>query len=159
MKSVRFESAAVSGKREAALVLVTLAYLLTRASGLSRELVSEEGMFMMPGRLFFQGQGFAVYHKPALTSLLLGAFSFIGQDPVVGGRIVPFLVGLFVCLLPLFLTGSVVPSILVLLSPFFLGASAQMQTDPTVGLLGYGLVSAAIFLWYRRERAPADSFS
>ncbi|HVT04173.1 MAG TPA: hypothetical protein VHL58_12465 [Thermoanaerobaculia bacterium] len=132
---------------------MTLAYFLTRVSGLSRELVSEEGKYLMPGRIFFLGQGFDLYHKPPLTSLLLGAFSFIGHDPVVGGRLVPFLVGLFVCLLPLLLTDSVVPSILVLLSPFFLGASAHMQTDPTVGLLGYGLASAGIFLWYQSEGA------
>jgi hypothetical protein len=141
--------ALVPRRREITIALLTLAYLVTRVGGLSRELVSEEGLFMMPGRLLFQGHGFDLYHKPALTSLLLGAFSFVGHDPIAGGRLVPFLTGLFICLLPFVLTDSAVPSILVLLSPFFLGAAAHMQTDSTVGLLGYGLVSAAIFLWYR----------
>ena len=148
----------VSARRSVMVAFVTIAYCLTRISGLSRELVSEEGMFMMPGRVFFQGQGFNVFHKPPLTSLLLGAFSFVGQDPIVGGRLVPFLIGLFICLLPLYLTSSVAPSILVLVSPFFLAASAHMQTDPTVGLLGYGLVSAAVYLWYRSDGHDGTSY-
>ena len=137
--------------KPARIAVVTIAYVLTRAGNLSRELVPEEGLFMMPGRELFLGHGFDLFSKPPLTSLLLGAFSFAGQDMISGARLVPFLVGLFLSILPLLLTGSVLPSALVLLSPFFFAASAHMQTDPTVGLLGYGLFSAALFRWYTSE--------
>jgi hypothetical protein len=135
--------------------VVALCYLLTRAGNLSRDLVSEEAIFLMPGRFLLEHLGYYVdwgvfyprasaFTKPPLTSLLLGFFSFMGHDVVASARLVPFLVGLVVCLIPLIVTESIVPSLLVLVSPFFYGASGHMQTDPTVGLLGYGLAGWAI---------------
>lgn len=138
---------------------ISLCYLLTRVGHLSRELVSEESVFLMPGRFFFEGRGFffnwgefdpqaLAFHKPPLLSLLVGAMSFIGHDAVAGAKLVPFIVGFFVCLLPIYVTRSPVPSILVLASPFFYGAASHIQTDPTVGLLGYCLVCwGMVKLW------------
>lgn len=133
------------------IVFVTIAYCVTRASSLGRDLVPEEPCFLGPGRFLLLGSGFSfdwgilsphenAFTKPPLTSLLLGIFSFVGHNQVMGARLVPFLIGLWTCLLPLIATGSWVPSALLLMSPFFYGAASHMQTDPTVGLLGYGLV-------------------
>lgn len=133
---------------------LALAFLLTRAGNLGRELVPEEGIFLAPGIALLHTGEFDLFHKPPLTSLLLGLGSTLGHDPIAGARLVPFLVGMFVCLYPFLLTRSVVPSIIVLLSPFLFAASAHMQTDPTVGLLGYTLVSGGILHWARdSERA------
>jgi len=129
---------------------VSALYFLTRAGNLGRDLASEEAVFLMPGRFLLEGRGYYfdwgvfdphsnAFHKPPLTSLLLGLFSFIGHDSVAGARLLPFLVGLGACLMPLVTAESSVPSLLVLMSPFFYGAASHMQTDPTVGLLGYGL--------------------
>jgi hypothetical protein len=147
-------SAPVANRITRPLIALAIIYLLTHVSGLSRELVTEEGMFMMPGRVFFETGRFTLFHKPPLTTLLLGALSFAGgYDPFVGGRLVPFLVGFFVCALPLVLTRSWVISAVALAAPFLFAASSHMQTDPTVGLLGYGLVAAGVFVWFRSEGA------
>lgn len=133
------------------LILLCLLYLLSRAGNLQRELASEESVFLTPGRSLLEGSGFRwpwgevapdanPFHKPPLTSLLLGAFSFLSPDGVAGAKLLPFLIGLLVCLFPFVVTRSVVPSLLILASPFFYGAASHMQTDPTVGLLGYTLV-------------------
>jgi len=132
-----------------------MCYLLTRASKLGRDLVSEEAIFLMPGCFLLEHHGYYfdwgvfdpranVFSKPPLTSVLLGIFSFMGHDAVASARLLPFLVGLLTCLIPLLVTESIVPSLLVLVSPFFYGAASHMQTDPTVGLLGYGLACWAI---------------
>ncbi len=153
---------------EKKIILVSLAYFLTRFGHLSRELVSEEGFFLFPGRNFFERGAFSGYwghmpqwwpdqmpvnyfHKPPLTSLLVGLFSFMGHDPVAGAILVPFLVGFAICLLPLVITRSIIPSLLILASPFFFAAASHIQTDPTVGLLGYGFVSVFIYKWFESE--------
>jgi hypothetical protein len=147
------------------LALLCLLYFLSRAGNLQRELVSEESVFLMPGRSLFEGSGFRwqwgevapdanPFHKPPLTSLLLGAFSLLTPDGVAGAKLLPFLIGFFVCLFPFLVTRSVVPSLLILASPFFYGAASHMQTDPTVGLLGYTLVCWGILTAGNGARAP-----
>jgi hypothetical protein len=137
------------------LLIIAAIYVATRCFCLARDLVSEEAIFLMPGRFLFEGAGYYFnwgliyphadpFHKPPLTSLLLGAGSLLTPDGIVGGRLVPFLVGFFVCVLPLLVTRSIVPSMLLLASPFFYGASGHMQTDSTVGLLGSALICWAL---------------
>ncbi|MDR3606941.1 MAG: hypothetical protein P4M08_06115 [Oligoflexia bacterium] len=138
----------------AQLFFLIIAYLLSRFNNLDRELASEEGFFLIPGRNFFEHRGYFArfgeflnttdhvnpFHKPPLASLFLGVFSFLSHDGIAGARLVPFLSGLFVCLLPFCVTSSWQPSVIVLVAPFFYAASSHMQTDPTVGLVGYSLV-------------------
>ena len=143
-----------------ALVLAAF-YVLSHIGNLSRELTNEESVFMLPGRHLFEGKGFEGYlgerldggparfnpfHKPPLTSVLLGAFSFLSPDGITGARLVPFLTGLFVVLMPFLLTGQWVPSLILMIAPFLYAASSHMQTDPTVGLLGY---SSVLVYWYQ----------
>ena len=131
--------------------LIVALYFMTRVGNLFRDLVFEEPWYLVPGRFLFEGRGFYFdwgvfqphansFGHPPLAAVLNGLFSFVGNDPVVGARLVPFLVGLFACLLPLIVTRSVVPSLLVLMSPFLYGVSGHIQTDPTTGLLGYALI-------------------
>jgi hypothetical protein len=142
-------------------------YLVTRAGVLSRGLVPEEALYLQTGRTLLERGVYVMdwgvftphdppnpFHKPPLTSILLGVFSFAGRDPVAGARLVPFLVGWFVCLLPLLAAGSAAPSFLILASPFFYAAAGHMQTDPTAGLLGYGLISWGM-LREAGDRLPA----
>jgi hypothetical protein len=144
-----------SHTKTAVLVLLSLAYVITRFGCLGRELGYEEGAFLGPGiSLFHSGHyglywgemnpDFSPFHKPPLTSLMLGLFSLLSFDPVAGARLVPFLIGWAVCLAPYILTGSWVPSLLVLASPFLYGASSQMQTDPTGVILGYTILCLGI---------------
>src|SRR5580704_19675974 len=83
------------------LVLLSLAYIITRFGCLGRELGYEEGFFLAPGiALFHSGQyriywgelfpDFTPFQKPPLTSLVLGLFSMASFDPVAGARLVPF---------------------------------------------------------------------
>ena len=139
----------------ATLVLLSLAYLITRYGCLGRELGYEEGFFLAPGvSLFHSGHyrtywgelypDFTPFQKPPLTLLLLGLFSLLSFDPVAGARLVPFLVGWAVCVAPFILTGSWVPSVLVLASPFLYGASSHMQTDPVGVVLGYTILCVGV---------------
>ncbi len=145
-------------QRLIAVGIISTLYVLTRYGNLGRELTFEEGFFLLPGFEFFHSGHYRLYwgeldrsldpfHKPPLCSLLLGFFSLFNFDPVAGARLVPFLSGWFVCVAPLFVTGSWIPSLLVLLSPFLYGAASQMQTDPTGVLIGYTLVALAIWRW------------
>ena len=145
-------------QRLIAVAIISTLYVLTRYGNLGRELTFEEGFFLLPGFDFFHSGHYRLYwgeldrsldpfHKPPLCSLLLGFFSLFNFDPVAGARLVPFLTGWFVCVAPLFVTGSWIPSLLVLLSPFLYGAASQMQTDPTGVLIGYTLVALAIWRW------------
>lgn len=149
------EAAASSRRVAVAALALSFLYLLTHGGNLGRELTSEEGYFTIPGRWFFESGHYQGYfgenlhggsnahnpfHKPPGASLLLGAFSFLSPDGVTGARLAPLLAGWFAMLLPLLLTKRWVPSLLVLIAPFFYAGSSHMQTDPTVGLLGYGLV-------------------
>jgi len=155
--SVR-EKLSTSRRHWILIAVISVLYILSRYGNLDRELTFEEGFFLAPGVEFFHTGHYHLYwgeldraldpfHKPPLSSLLLGLFSFVSFDPVAGARIVPFLVGWFVCIAPLILTGNWVPSALVLLSPFLYGASSHMQTDPTGVLLGYSLVTIAVVRW------------
>ena len=141
--------------RFARVVVIAVLYLVTRSFCLSRDLVSEEDLFLMPGQFLVEGAGYYFnwgvifphadpYQKPPLTSLLLGLGSILTPDGVTGARLAPFLVGLFVCTLPLLVTSSMVPSLLLLASPLLYSASGYLQTDPVVGLLGYALISWAL---------------
>jgi hypothetical protein len=147
--------------------IISAAYLVTRAGVLSRSLVPEEALYLQSGRTLFERGVYVMdwgvftphdppnpFHKPPLTSILLGMSSFAGRDPVEGARLVPFLVGWFACLMPLLATGAAAPSFLILASPFFYAAAGHLQTDPTVGLLGYGLISWGM-LREAEDRLPA----
>jgi hypothetical protein len=148
--------AGVSSQAKAAiLALLSLAYLITRFGCLGRELGYEEGFFLAPGiSLFHSGHyrtywgelypDFTPFQKPPLTSLLLGLFSLLSFDPVAGARLAPFLAGWAVCVAPFILTGSWVPSLLVLASPFLYGASSHMQTDPIGVVLGYTILCVGV---------------
>ncbi len=130
------------------LALLSIAYAITRFGCLGRELGYEEGFFLAPGISLFHSGHYRIYwgelypdftpfQKPPLTSLVLGLFSLLSFDPVAGARLVPFLVGWVVCIAPYIVTGSWVPSLLVLLSPFMYGAASHMQTDPIGVVLGF----------------------
>lgn len=144
-----------------ALVVLSLLYLLTHGGNLGRELTSEEGYFTLPGRLFFETGRYEGYfgenlrggsaqhnpfHKPPGVSLVLGACSYLAADGVTGARLAPLLAGWFALLLPLLLTRRWLPSALVLMAPFFYAGSSHLQTDPVIGVLGYGLI---LVYWQR----------
>jgi len=137
------------------LVLLSLAYVITRFGCLGRELGYEEGFFLAPGMALFHTGHYRMYwgelypdftpfQKPPLTSLVLGFFSLLSFDPVAGARLAPFLVGWAVCLAPYLATGSWAPSLLVLASPFLYGASSHMQTDPIGVVLGYTILCVGV---------------
>jgi hypothetical protein len=137
------------------LALLSLAYAITRFGCLGRELGYEEGFFLAPGMALFHSGHYRIYwgelypdfipfHKPPLTSLALGLFSLLSFDPVAGARLVPFLVGWVVCVAPYIVTGSWVPSVLVLASPFLYGAASHMQTDPIGVVLGYTMLCLGV---------------
>jgi hypothetical protein len=135
--------------------LVVSLYFLTRVGNLFRDLAFEEAQYLMAGVNWISGRGYyfdwGVFYPhanacghPPLTAILLGIFSGISYDLASGGRLVPFLINLFACLIPLLITRSIIPSLLILMSPLMLGASGHMQTDPTAGLLGYSVICIGI---------------
>jgi hypothetical protein len=136
-----------------AVVVLSLLYVVTHGGNLGRELTCEEGYFTVPGRGLFENGVYEGYfgenlrggssshnpfHKPPGVSLVLGAFSFLSADGVTGARLAPFLVGWLAMLLPLLLTRSLAPSLVLLVAPFLYAGSSHMQTDPVIGLVGYG---------------------
>ncbi|MBT3294320.1 MAG: hypothetical protein HN919_16090 [Verrucomicrobia bacterium] len=150
-------------------MLVAALYGASRAGNLDRPLVYEGYSYLQPGLSLFNTGHYALdagvldpdantFHKPPLTFLLLGASARCHADPVRGARLVPMLVGLWVVLVPLLATGSVVPSLVILMSPFFYAAAGHIQTDPIVGLLGCSLVTWGMLrLWERREVLRLDT--
>lgn len=149
-------------------ILLSFFYILTRIGHFSRELTYEEGVVWMPGRFFFEGKGYHLnwgehhsklidpdanpFHKPELSSLLLGAFSMLTPDGVIGARFAPFMISFLVCMVPFWITGSAIPSIIVIFSPFLYAAASQMQTDPIAGLLGYTLISMGVVIWWKDRK-------
>ncbi len=140
------------------LCLLIVIYVVSRWSHFSREYVFEEPYNFMAGRRFWESGVFSMnmgeinslvspFHKPPLTMLVGGLFSFIGSDGLWGIRLLSFLCGLVAVLLPYFYTKNIVASLMMLLSPFLFAGSSHFQIDPTMGLLGYSMVSVALYLW------------
>jgi hypothetical protein len=140
------------------LVLVIL-FIFTRYAAFERGFASEETLMIMPGKFLAEGKPFVVYFgescpplpslgHPPLTYIVAGLLSHWGSD-VTAARLLPFIIGLGAFLAPYILTGSIVSSLVVLLSPFFYSAANHVQTDPTFGLLGFTLLAAYMYLYFK----------
>lgn len=141
---------------QAVLLIFIAAYLITHLGNLGRELSYEEGIFLTPGLNLFTGKAFewtwgelvphaSAFHKPPLLSLLLGTFAQLSPDPVVGARLVPFFCALFALVGCAVATRTVIPGLILLVSPLCFAASVHIQTDGTVGVLGYTMLVLGIF--------------
>ncbi len=135
---------------------LTLFFLL-RAPLLDRELVFEESLWIGGAKSLISGEGYKFYfgefdkqfsgfHKPPLISLLLaGSNLLLGNETNSAFRMVPLILHALVLVVLLqcarLLTGSALRVGLLFVGlPYLVVSSTYIQTDTTVGILGYALV-------------------
>ncbi len=137
-----------------------LIFLYSRITVLNAELSTEEWLFLSPG-INLISQNFFLYdwgilapdgnpfHKPPLTSIVYGFFSYFFNDQIYSAKFFSFLINFIGLILLYKITKNILIILFYIFSYFFLASSIIIQTDILV-FFGFIILSIAQ-LYYKKK--------